>query len=85
MVERVLTTCYGMKLQGETCAKITILPGMMRRFNQNMYDHEQLRENAGPHAASQGGHVGEEEDCDCYNLTGRGGHFWRTPPSACKY
>ena len=57
MVEGGLTNRYGMKLQGETCTKITILPGMMRRFNQNMY-HKQLRENAGP----QGGNVGEEEE-----------------------
>ena len=35
---------------------------MMRRFNQNMYDHKQLRENAEAHAASQGGNVGEEEE-----------------------
>ena len=47
MVEGGLTNRYGMKLQGETCAKITILPGMMRRFNQNMY-HKQLCEKAGP-------------------------------------
>ena len=35
---------------------------MMRRSNQNMYDHKQLRENAEAHAASQGGNVGEEEE-----------------------
>ena len=92
MVEGILATRYGMELQGETCAKITILPGMMRSFNQNMY-HKQLHENAGPHAASQEGNVGEEEEDNEIVLTGRGGHFCRTRfslcimnmASACKY
>ena len=39
MVDGVLATRYGIKHLGETCADISILPGMMQRFNQNMYDH----------------------------------------------
>ena len=29
-----------MKRRGENCAKFEILPGMMSRFNTNMYDHK---------------------------------------------
>ena len=93
MVEGILATRYGMELQGETCAKITILPGIMCRFNQNMY-HKQLRENAGPHAASQEGNVGEEEEDneivkilqDVDDIFGEAVFLCVTnTPSACKY
>ena len=39
MVDGVLATRYGIKQQGETCANISILPGMTQQFDQNTYDH----------------------------------------------
>jgi hypothetical protein len=43
MVEAVLATRLGLKRRGETCANMTILPEMMRRFNHSMYDHRRVR------------------------------------------
>ena len=39
MVEAILTTRFGLKRQGESWATFKVLPGMMEKFNYNMYDH----------------------------------------------
>ena len=34
---------YGMKRREENCSNFQMLPGMMSRFNTNMYDGNQLQ------------------------------------------
>ena len=65
MVDGVLATRYGIKHRGETCANISILPGMMERFNQNMYDHVRARNQGTASTAPQPQfNTNEEEDED---------------------
>lgn len=40
MVEAIMTIRYGLRRRGETCDNFEILPEMLSRFNQRMYDHK---------------------------------------------
>ena len=60
MVEAIITIRSGLKRRGETCSNFKILPGMMERFNSQMYDHIRAREAGGPARAE--GEVEEVED-----------------------
>lgn len=60
MVEAVLATRHGLKRRGETCSTMTILPGMMRRFNYRMYDHKAISQAAGNVAEEEEEQIDEE-------------------------
>ena len=53
MVEAILATRHGLRRRGESCANFKILPEMMQRFNQNMYDHIRARAVAPAQDAAQ--------------------------------
>ena len=67
MVEAILAMHHGLRRQGKSCASFKILPEMMQRFNQNMYDHKRPRpvepaqkaaqpeQGAGPNAEGDNG------------------------------
>lgn len=70
MVDAILAVRYGLVRRGETCDNFEVLPAMLSRFNQSMYDHKrvqaeapsQAQASAQAPAASQGDGRGEGEE-----------------------
>ncbi len=69
MVEAILAMHYGLRRWGKSCANFKILPEMMQRFHQSMYDHKRPRpvepvqeaaqpeQGAGPNAEGDNGNA----------------------------
>ena len=61
MVESVLHIRHNIRRRGESCSSFAILPPMLERFNQSMYDHKRLPQ-AQPNTQERDNAVAEEED-----------------------
>ena len=53
-----------MKQRGENCSNFVILPGMLTRFNAQMYDHHRLPQVAQPLDANPNLNPEENDDAE---------------------